>query len=84
MSLCVRKTTIWVPTRSDTNRAIQSQKNALLYYKLEIADLRRRGTTYYLCNENKGADQYGTSNIAKFILQYMIWLRFEACDKGGE
>ena len=26
MSLCVRKPTIWVPTRSDTNRAVQSQK----------------------------------------------------------
>ena len=26
MSLCVRKPTIWVPTRSDTNRTVQSQK----------------------------------------------------------
>ena len=26
MSLCMRKPTIWVPTRSDTNRAVQSQK----------------------------------------------------------
>ena len=26
MSLCVRKTTIWVPTMSDTNRAVQSQE----------------------------------------------------------
>ena len=26
MSLCVRKPTIWVPTRSDTNRAVQLQK----------------------------------------------------------
>ena len=26
MSLCVRKPIIWVPTRSDTNRAVQSQK----------------------------------------------------------
>ena len=28
MSLCVRKPTIWVPTWSDTNRAIQAQKMA--------------------------------------------------------
>ena len=26
MSLCTRKPTIWVPTRSDTNQAVQSQK----------------------------------------------------------
>ena len=26
LSLCVRKPTIWVPTWSDTNRAVQSQK----------------------------------------------------------
>ena len=26
ISVCVRKQTIWVPTRSDTNRAVQSQK----------------------------------------------------------
>ena len=26
MSMCVRKPTIWDPTRSDTNRAVQSQK----------------------------------------------------------
>ena len=28
MSLCVRKPTIWVSTRSDTNRLVQSQKQA--------------------------------------------------------
>ena len=26
MSMCVRKPTVWVPTRSNTNRAVQSQK----------------------------------------------------------
>ena len=26
LSLCMRKPTIWVPTRSDTNPAVQSQK----------------------------------------------------------
>ena len=28
VSLCVRKPTIWIPTRSDTNRTVQSQKQA--------------------------------------------------------
>ena len=28
MSLCMRKPTIWVPTRSDTNQPVQSQKQA--------------------------------------------------------
>ena len=28
LSLCVREPTIWVPTRFDTNRAVQSQKMA--------------------------------------------------------
>ena len=26
LSLCVRKPTLWVPTRSDTNQSVQSQK----------------------------------------------------------
>ena len=42
MSLCVRKPTIWVPTRSDTNWAVQSSTVEELYYP---------------CSENKGADQ---------------------------
>ena len=53
MSLCVRKATIWVPTRSDTNRAVQSQKMVrgwkLWIYKVE--------ELYYPCSENKGGDQ---------------------------
>ena len=53
MSLCVRKQTICVPTRSDTNRAVQSQKMArgwtfCIYKEEEL---------YYPCSENKGADQ---------------------------
>ena len=49
ISMCVRKPTIWVPSRSDTlNRPVQSQ--------IEISDFRRR-RIYYPCSENKGADQ---------------------------
>ena len=53
MSLCMRKPTIWVPTRSDTNCAVQAQKQARgwKFWILEEAVL------YYPCSENKGADQ---------------------------
>ena len=49
----MRKTTIWVPTMPNTNRAVQSQKKVrslnLWIYKVE--------ELYYPCSENKGADQ---------------------------
>ena len=53
MSLCVRKPTIWVPTRSDTNRAEQSQKQtrSLKFRIYEEEEM------YYPSSENKGADQ---------------------------
>ena len=52
LSLCVRKPTIWVVTRSDTNQAVQSQKQARsLKFQIYEEGL------YYLCSENKGADQ---------------------------
>ena len=53
MSLCMRKLTIWVPTRSDTNRPVQSQKMARgwKFWILKVEEL------YYTCSENKGADQ---------------------------
>ena len=49
----MRKTTISVPTRSDTNRAVQSQNKArsLKFRIYEEEEL------YYPCSENKGADQ---------------------------
>ena len=53
MSLCVRKPTIWVPIRINTNWAVQSQKlvRGLKFWIEKIEDL------YYMCNKNKGADQ---------------------------
>ena len=53
MSLCVRKQTIWVPTRSDTNQAVQSQKmvRGLKFWIQKVEKL------YYPCSENKGVDQ---------------------------
>ena len=56
MSLCVRKPTIWVPTKSDTNRAVQSQK-MVRGWKFSIWKVEE---LYYPCSENKGADQLGS------------------------
>ena len=53
MSMCVRKPTIWVPTRSDTNRPVQSQKKVRrMKFRIE-----EEGGWYYPCCENRGADQ---------------------------
>ena len=53
MSLIVRKPTFWFSTRSDTNRAVQSQEMAR---GLKFRFKKVKGL-YYLCSENKGADQ---------------------------
>ena len=52
MSLVVRKRSSGFPTRSDTNRAIQSRKisRCLKFRIYEVEGL------YYPCSENKGAD----------------------------
>ena len=49
----MRKPTFWFPTWSDTNQAVQLQKVArgLKFQLLKVEGL------YYLCSENKGADQ---------------------------
>ena len=52
MSMCVKKK-IKVPTRSDTNRAVQSQK-VVRGWKFWISKVEE---LYYTCSENKGADQ---------------------------
>ena len=49
----MRKPTIWVLTRSDTNRAVQSQRTVRgwKFWISKVVEL------YYLCSEKKGADQ---------------------------
>ena len=49
----MRKPTFWFPTWSDTNQAVQLQKMArgLKFRIWKVEGL------YYLCSENKGADQ---------------------------
>ena len=49
----MRKPTFWFPTWSYTNQAVQLQKMArdLKFWVKKVDEL------YYLCSENKGADQ---------------------------
>ena len=49
----MRKSVFEFPTRSDTNRAVQSQKMAR-GLKLRIYEVEG---LYFPCSENKGADQ---------------------------
>ena len=55
----MRKPRFWFPTGSDTNQALQLQKMArglkLRIYKVE--------GLYYLCSENKGADQLREADL---------------------
>ena len=68
MSLCVRKPTIWVPTRSDTNQPVQSQKQARsLKFWIE-----KEEELYYPSTENKGTDQLGSYCTADLHLYFHI------------
>ena len=53
LSWVLRKPTFWFSTWSDTNQAVQSQKMAR---GLKFRIWKEEGL-YYLCSENKGADQ---------------------------
>ena len=56
------------PTRSDTNRAVQAQKMArgLKFRIYEVDEF------YYLCSENKGADQLRVYREADLRLCFRI------------
>ena len=76
LSLYARKPTIWVPTRSDTNRLVQSQKQAK---SLTIGILVKE-ELYYRCCETKGADQLCSYCTADLRLCFRIWrLLFFGC-----
>ena len=53
MSHVMRKPTFWFPTWSDSNQAVQLKKMArgLKFWIWKVGGL------YYLCSENKDADQ---------------------------
>ena len=53
LSRLVGKPTMWFPTRSDTNRAVQSQEQARsLKFRIKVEE-----ELYYPSSENKGTDQ---------------------------
>ena len=55
MSRVMRKPTFWFPTWSDTNQAVKLQLQKMAGgWKCRIKKIER---LYYLCSENKGADQ---------------------------
>ena len=58
----------WFPTRSDTKQAVQLQKMArdLKFRILKVEAF------YYLCHENKGADQLRGHREADLRLCYRI------------
>ena len=58
------KPTIWVPSRSDTNRAVPSQKKAR---SLKIRIQEEEGF-YYACSENKGADLRLCFRLCRFLV----------------
>ena len=64
----MRKPTMWFPNRSNTNQAVQSQKQAgsLKFQTLEEEEV------YYPCSENKGADQLRGYREADLSLCFRI------------
>ena len=68
----MRKPTFWFQTRSDTNQAVQLQKVArgLKFWFKEVEGL------FYLCSENKGADQlrgYREADLRLFFAYAKCW-----------
>ena len=59
---------MWFPNRPDTNRAVQSQKQArsLKFWIKEDEEV------YYPCSENKGADQHRFYREADLRLWFCI------------
>ena len=64
----MRKPTFWFLTRSDTNQAVQSQKMARGF---KFLILEEEGL-YFLCSENKGADQLHGDHEADLRLCFRI------------
>ena len=64
----MRKPMFWFPTWSDTNKAVQLQKMArgLKFWILKVEG------AYYLCSENKGADQLRGNREADLRLCFRI------------
>ena len=68
MSRVMRKPTFWFSTRSGTNQAVQLQKMARgLKFRIKKVE-----GLYYLCSENKGADQLRGHRKADLRLCFRI------------
>ena len=66
MSRVMRKQTFWFPTWSNTNQAVQLQKMARgLKFQIEKVE-----GLYYVCSENKGADQLRGFREADLCLSF--------------
>ena len=62
------KPTMWFPNRSDTNQAVQAQKRARsLKFRTSVEE-----ELYYLCSENKGADQLRSYCEADLLLCFRL------------
>ena len=68
MSLVVRKPVFRVSDQVDTNRAVQPQKMAIGW---KFWNWKEEGL-YYLCSENKGADQLRSYCAADLRLCFRI------------
>ena len=64
----MRKPTFWFPTRSDKNHAVKLQK---MTRGLKFRIYKEEGL-YYLCSENKGADQLRGHSEADLRLCFRI------------
>ena len=59
---------MWFPNRSDTNQAVQSQKQTgSLKFRIQ-----KEKEVYYPCSENKGADQLRGYREADLCLCFRI------------
>ena len=69
MSPDAKKRVLEFPTRCETNPPVQSKKMAK-GWKLQIHKVEE---LYYLCSENKGADQLCSYCTADMRLCFRIW-----------
>ena len=65
----MRKQAFWFPTWSDANQAVQLQKMAR---GLKFQTLNVEGS-YYLCSENKGADQLRSLRLCFRICKTFVF-----------
>ena len=68
----MRKPTIWVPTRSDTTRAVQSQKKASGLMKKRKCTIRVAKTKDLISFAVTAASLFSHMQIVDFLVQRLI------------